>query len=179
MITFKDIGFRPIDREDLEIIRKMHNDPQILLFLGDVTLVNSTQQLAWWEHMSAGRKNLQFCICYQRPDKVIGVWRLQNFDQNNRVCEVGVDIFPAYQHKSYGAKAYRMILCYLFEHYNLHMVYLRAAAFNTKAISLYEKIGFKETGRITESIYRHGKYWDNILMCMTKDEYFLHIAKDR
>jgi RimJ/RimL family protein N-acetyltransferase len=177
MFTYKDIGFRPIECDDLELIRKMHNNSSILMFLGDVTLVSPSQQILWWENMSASRNNVQYCICSLPSEDIIGVWRLQNLDSNNRACEVGLDIFPEHQQKGFGGKSYEMIFCYLFEHYNLHTLYLRVAEFNKKARSLYKKLGFKETGRIVESIFRHGKYWDNIVMCMTCDEHFKRDAK--
>lgn len=172
MFTFEDIAFRPIDREDLELIRKMHNEISTLLQLGDVSLTSSSEQIAWWERMNNSKTDKQFCICHPNYDQVIGVWRLQHVDYNNRNCEVGLDIFPFYRRKGFGTKAYRMILCYLFEHYNMHTVYIRIGEFNEPALRLYKKIGFKETGKLIETIFRHGRYWDNILMCMTEDEYF-------
>ena len=97
--------------------------------------------------------------------------RLQNINLTHHNCEVGLDILPNYRGKGYGRKSYEMLLKFLFDHYNMHMVYLRVADFNPNAKELYEKVGFEETGRLPEYYYRHGKYWDYIIMSMTKNEY--------
>ena len=172
MIFFDKIGFRVIEKKDLDEIRREHNSERTLLNLGDPSLVTELQQISWWENISRNKNNTVFGIVSLRTKKLIGVWRLQNLDNVNRSVEVGVDIFEKYRGKGFGEKAYKMIFKYLFENYNIHTIYLRVGAFNTNAISLYKKVGFVETGKIVESIFRKGKYWDNIIMCITSEEYF-------
>lgn len=171
MFIFEDIGFRPMEWADIELVRQMHNEPTTLLQLGDPTLVSEEQQRAWFDSMSKRRSDTTYVVCRPETDQIIGAWRLQNMDQINRVCEVGVDIFPAYRRQGLGLKTYRMLLAYLFDHYNVHMVYLRVAEFNTGAIALYKKIGFRETGRLIESIFRHGRHSDNIIFCLSVADY--------
>jgi RimJ/RimL family protein N-acetyltransferase len=171
MFFFEDIAFRPMERPDIEAVRLAHNDPTTLLMMGDPSLVSSEQQADWFASMAKRGPNVTFIVFKRDGGESIGVWRLQNVDAINRVCEVGADIFPAFRRQGYGAKTYRMLLDYLFEHYNIHTVYLRTAEFNAEARSLYAKVGFRETGRLVETIFRHGRYWDNVLMCMTVTGY--------
>jgi RimJ/RimL family protein N-acetyltransferase len=168
---FQNIGFRHLELDDIESVRRMHNEPDTLLQMGDPWPVSPVQQREWFEAMSRRRSDVTFLICLAEEENPIGVWRLQEVDAVNRVCEVGVDIFPAHRRQGYGYQTYRMIMAFLFEHYNIHMIYLRTAEFNHKAQALYLKLGFRETGRLLESIFRHGRYWDNILMCLTVDQY--------
>jgi RimJ/RimL family protein N-acetyltransferase len=171
MYTYDDIAFRPMERSDIEAVRIAHNDPTTLLQMGDPTPVSPEQQAEWFAAMSKRTSNVTFMVCKRESGEPIGVWRLQNVDSINRVCEVGADIFPDFRRQGYGLKTYRMLLAYLFEHYNIHTVYLRTAEFNSHAQHLYVKLGFRETGRIVESMFRQGRYWDNLIMCMTVDEY--------
>ena len=39
------------------------------------------------------------------------------------------------------------------------------------AKKLYEKVGFRETGRLPQFYFRHGKYWDYVIMSLTKNEF--------
>ena len=64
-----------------------------------------------------------------------------------------------------------MLLDYLFNHYNMNMVYLKVADFNPNAKKLYEKVGFVNTGFFPKYFYRHGKYWNYIIMSLTKQEF--------
>jgi RimJ/RimL family protein N-acetyltransferase len=171
VFIFEDIGFRPMEWGDLELVRQMHNEPSTLLQLGDPTPVSEEQQRAWFKAMSERRSDIVFVVCRPEPNEIVGVWRLQNVDQTNRVCEVGVDIFPQYRRQGLAVKTYQMLLTYLFDHFNMHMAYLRVAEFNENAIALYEKVGFRETGRLKESIFRHGRYFDNIIFCLTAADY--------
>jgi len=169
--TCHNIGFRPLEPDDIDLVRRMHNEPDTLLHMRDPWPVSPLQQRDWFESMSRRRSDVTFMVCLVEEEQPIGVWRLQNVDAVNRVCEVGVDIFPVYRRQGYGYQTYRMILAFLFDHYNMHMIYLHTAAFNHNAQSLYLKLGFRETGRLIESIFRHGRYWDNVLMCLTVEEY--------
>jgi len=53
----------------------------------------------------------------------------------------------------------------------MNMVYLKVADFNPDAKKLYEKVGFEETVKLPQFYYRHGKYWDYVIMSQTKNEY--------
>jgi RimJ/RimL family protein N-acetyltransferase len=171
IFNYHNICFRPLEIDDIELVRRMHNEPATLLQMGDPWPVSPLQQRDWFESMSRRRSDVTFMVCLIEDEKPIGVWRLKNMDAVNRVCEVGVDIFPDYRRQGYGYQTYRMIMAFLFDHYNVHMIYLRTAAFNQNAQSLYLELGFRETGRLVESIFRHGRYWDNVLMCLTVEDY--------
>jgi RimJ/RimL family protein N-acetyltransferase len=171
VFRFQNISFRPLELGDIELVRDMHNEPDTLLQMRDPWPVSPLQQRDWFEAMNRRRSDVTFMVCLIEDETPVGVWRLQNVDAINRVCEAGVDIFPAHRRQGYGSQTYRMIMAFLFDHFNIHMIYLRTAAFNNNAQSLYVKLGFRETGRLVESIFRHGRYWDNILMCLTVDQY--------
>lgn len=171
MYIFENIGFRPIDETDLEILRINRNDSSTLLNLGSVDLISCEHQKIWWSGISKSKSQQWFCIIKENYENVIGVLRFQNIDQINKSIEIGADIFPNYRDQGYGKKAYKMALEYLFQHFNMHCVYLHVAEFNKTAIELYKRAGFVETGRIPKSIFRYGKYWDKIIMCILFDNY--------
>lgn len=171
MFIHEDIAFRPMEGRDVEVVRLAHNDPSTLLMMADPTPVSAEQQAEWFAAMSKRTSNVTFMVVKRHDEEPIGVWRLQNVDSINRVCEVGADVFPQFRRRGYGFKTYGMVLKYLFEHYNIHTVYLRTAEFNFEAQGLYRKLGFRETGRIVETIFRNGRYWDNIVMCLTAKDY--------
>lgn len=171
MYSYKDIGFRPIDESDLEKLRVFHNHNETNLFLGRAELFSSLDQIQWWRMMSVSRTNRTYCIIKDTYDNIIGVLRTNNIDHINKNCEIGIDLIPECRNKGYGYKSYKMILEYLFNHCGMYMVYLRYIAFNEKAGRLYESLGFIKTGIFPEYIFRNGKYWDYILMCMTVQQY--------
>lgn len=82
-----------------------------------------------------------------------------------------MDILPEYRNQGLATKSYEMVLGFLFNHYNMHMVYIRVGDFNQLAKRLYERVGFVETGRMPEFFFRQGKYNDYIIMSITADQY--------
>lgn len=171
MYRYEDIGFRPIDEQDFEIIRKNRNESSTLLNLGTADLVSSEQQKIWWLTISKSPYQQWHCIVKDNYESIIGVLRFQNIDHVNRTVEIGADIFPGFRGKGFGQKTYRMVLEYLFLHFNMNCVYLKVASFNMTAINLYRKVGFNETGNIPQSIFRNGEYWDNLIMAITKESW--------
>ena len=102
MYQYEDIGFRPVDEQDLEIIRKNRNESSTLLNLGTADLVSCEQQKAWWSGVSISRYQQWHCIIKDNYASMIGVLRFQNIDHVNRTVEVGADIFPEFRSKGYG-----------------------------------------------------------------------------
>ena len=172
MYIYQDIGFRPIDHEDLEALRALYNDMTTFLQLGTPDMVTSEEQVDWWKHSSEDKRNRRYCIVGGEAHRaVIGILRIRNINHVNKNCEVGLDIVPAHRGQGYGRKSYEMILEYLFKHLNMHTVYLRVIDMNRRARALYERVGFELTGKFPEFIYRNGTYRDYLLMSITRQVY--------
>lgn len=171
MYKYENIGFRPIDERDLEIMRKNRNDSSTLLNLGTTDMVSSEQQKKWWQGISVSHSQQWHCVVKDDYETIIGILRFQNIDHVNRVMEMGMDIYPEFRRKGYGYKTYLMAMEYLFLHFNINCIYLKVAAFNQITIKLNEKVGFDQTGYIPQSIFRNGKYWDTFIMTITKDSW--------
>lgn len=172
MYKYKDIAFRVIEKEDLEVLRKLHNDSSTYLNLLNIDLADEEGQIEWWKNLHKKRDDKRYVICFAgEPDKIIGRLRIQNINYAHNNCEVGLDIMPEYRGKGYGIKSYEMLLEFLFMHYNMNMVYLKVVEFNPKAKNLYQKVGFEETGYYPEYYYRCGKYWNYIIMSITRAKY--------
>ena len=178
MIKSGDIGFRAVERADIELIRHEHNDESVLLMLRDPRIITEIQQLQWWESISKNKNNTVYCIFHETPEKVIGVWKLQDLDDTNRCTEMGMDIFKEYRGKGFGLKSFYMIFKYLFESINVHTIYAKVGEYNETSLIAAQKAGYKITGRIPESLYRKGKYWDNILLAITKDEFYENLKPE-
>ena len=179
MIKFKDIGFRSVERSDVDLIRDEHNRETILLMLRDPSIVNETMQNKWFESITASKNNTVFIIFHKDPAKAIGVWKLQGLDDVNRCTELGMDIFSGYRGKGFGLKSFHMIFKYLFESLNIHTVYAKVGEYNEVSLAAAQKAGFKINGKIRESLFRRGRYWDNIVLDITLDDYKILAKKHK
>lgn len=169
MFSYQDIAFRVIEEKDLGVLKDLHNNQSTWENLFNIDFVDEESQLAWWKNLYKKQTDKRYVICSaDNPREVIGRLRIQNINYQHNNCEVGLDIIPEYRGKGYGFKSYKMLLDYLFNHYNMNMVYLKVADFNPKAKKLYEKVGFRQSGCLPKYFYRHGQYWDYIIMYIHK-----------
>lgn len=172
MYCFETIAFRVVEKEDLDVLRRLHNQQDTYLNLYNIDFADEWGQLAWWEGLHRKKDDRRFVLCFANdPGTIIGRLRIQNIHFPHNNCEIGLDILPEYRNQGLGTLSYRMVLEFVFEHLNMHMAYIRVADFNPLAKIVYDKAGFKETGRLPEYFFRHGKYHDYVIMAITASDY--------
>lgn len=178
MFWYKDIGFRPVEKRDIEEIRRLRNEPSTWIFLTDVTQINSEMQEKWFEGMSKSKDKAYFSIFKEKKDfpisyegDFLGIIRMDQIDQNNRSIRVGCDIVPSERGKGYGTKAFEAILKFCFDHMGMHRLWLCTLENNEVAKKLYKNSGLKEEGRHRQAIWRDGRWHDLIIMSILEDEY--------
>ena len=113
-----------------------------------------------------------FAIHLKDKEVPIGVVSLMNISEANSSAELSVIVGdPDDRHRGYGAEAMSMLLDYSFEKLGLNRVGLSVFAFNEDAISTYEKLGFREEGRLRGALKRDGAFHDAILMSILESEW--------
>jgi len=171
MIRYLDLGFRAVERNDIELIRKEHNDESVLLMLKDPFIVTETNQEEWFLNITKNKFNTVYCIFKDNPENVIGVWKLQGLDVTNRNTEMGLEIFGKFRGKGYSLNCFRMIFKYLFETLNIHTLHAKIGEFNEASLKTAQRAGFRITGKIPESLFRNGKYYDDIVLAITLKDF--------
>ena len=178
MFYHKDIGFRPVEKCDLELIRKLRNHPSTYLYLTDVTQINPDMQDRWFESISKAKDKAYFSIFKEEKDfpvsyegEFLGLIRTDQLDYINRSIRVGCDIVPEQRGKGYGTKAFEMILKFHFDHMGMHRIWLLTLENNEIARRLYKNARLKEEGLFREAIWRDGKWHNLVVMSILEDEY--------
>jgi len=104
----------------------------------------------------------------------IGIIALDDSGSNHRhhrESDLGIDIAGAYQGQGYGSEAIAWALHWAFQTAGLHRVALGAFSYNTRAVKLYQHLGFLVEGRRREAIWYEGGWHDGILMSMLEHEW--------
>jgi len=175
MIRYESIGFRSVERKDIDQIRKEHNDGSVLLMLKDPFIVTETNQEEWFKNITGNKHNTVYCIFKDDPDEVIGVWKLQGLDMTNRNTEMGMEIFSNHRGKGFSLNCFRMIFKYVFETLNIHTLHAKIGEFNEASLKTAQRAGFRITGKIPESLFRNGRYYDDIILAITFSDYMENI----
>ena len=90
----------------------------------------------------------------------------------NRSGEIGIVIGEAeYRGRGIGTEAIRVSQDFVFNRLNLNRLHIKVHFYNTRAYNCYIKSGFKEEGRMRQSFFIHGTYFDTIILSMLKSEF--------
>ena len=73
--------------------------------------------------------------------------------------------------KGYGTEATQMMLDHAFGTLGLHRIALYVFEFNERAIRAYKRCGFVVEGRSRESIWRDGRWWDEVTMSVLHSDW--------
>jgi len=162
----------PFDVSDTEIHSKwakwMNDGAVSDTFGGNSTMVTLTSAKKTIEELYGHR----FVIVLHDGDVLIGQISLHDIDHLNRHAFFGIMIGEEeHRNKGYGTEAIRLLLDYGFNTLNLHNIMLSVNADNHAGIACYKKLGFKESGRWREWVFKNGKYVDNIYMDMLAREF--------
>ncbi|GAM83690.1 hypothetical protein ANO11243_016790 [Dothideomycetidae sp. 11243] len=90
---------------------------------------------------------------------------------HHRCADYGISIDSAYQGRGYGAEATRWCLNWAFKYANLNRVELGAFEYNPGAVRLYERLGFVLEGRKRKRFWYDGRYWDDLLYGMLREDW--------
>ena len=113
-----------------------------------------------------------FAVHLEGEDEPVGVVSLTNINETNASADLSVILGATEDRdRGTGTEAIRILLRYAFEDSGLNRVGLSVFEFNEPAIHTYEKLGFKNEGRLRQAIRRDDDFHDAILMSILAHEW--------
>jgi RimJ/RimL family protein N-acetyltransferase len=105
-------------------------------------------------------------------ERLIGVTGLHKIDSRNRHAALGIVVGEkGAWGKGFGTEATRLLVRHAFDTLNLNRVWLHVYEYNTRAVRVYEKVGFRTEGRLRQDTFRDGRYWDTLVMGVLHEEW--------
>ena len=170
------VRLRPIERENLSRYRELSGSVGLNLLAGGLGVSESLDKLQ--RRFDAGEfdiTNRYICLAIKAEGGVlIGDLALKNEENMpSRAASFGISIGdPDYVGSGYGAKASTLFLSYALGVMGYHKVNLDFWEYNTRAQALYEQLGFVHEGRRRENHWSRGRFWDDVLMGITAEEWW-------
>jgi RimJ/RimL family protein N-acetyltransferase len=174
MLKGEMVTLRAVEKEDQESLWRFWNDLEVeLAGGGDPPLPVSLERLRARferEEREGTRDKTDFMI--EVDSASIGHCGLFHADVAALRCELGIAIGEKYYWgRGYGREAVRLLLDYAFWIRNFRRVWLEVHAANERAIRAYRACGFVEEGRMREHVWLAGRYVDNVIMGVMRDEW--------
>ena len=118
----------------------------------------------WVESARKAADHLNLAIERLDEPGAIGFCDLMKIEAPTRTAMLGIWIGRPWWSQGYGTDAVRTLCRFGFDHVNLHRITLEVNADNEQAIRAYEKVGFREEGRLREAMFVHGARMDTVVM---------------
>ena len=126
----------------------------------------------WFQADLRNEKSRMFAVRTQIDDTFIGTCGIIGMNMFTRCAEIGINIaHPDYRGRGYGREIMLLTMRYGFEQLNLNRINLRVMGFNTRAIRLYERLGFKHEVTERELLFHDGNYFDQLRMGILRTEW--------
>jgi RimJ/RimL family protein N-acetyltransferase len=168
---------RPVEDDDHEWLVALHNDPVVLRNLTHPQPITLGHHYAWWEKTKHDHRQLR--LVFEADGRRVGFAKFYDIDQANRCCTLGGDIHELYRGQGYAKHMWALMLDRCFDGMQLHRVGLTTAEFNEVAQRVYRKLGFREEGRLTQSLLRDGVFYDQVMMFMLREDWQQEASHDR
>lgn len=168
------VRLRPLERDDLPRYAELFSDPEVNLSYGGLGVPDSLSKLQ--RRYDAGEfdtTDLRLHLVIEAEGEVIGQVYLEN-DENlpSRAAIFGILIGAGHLDRGYGTEASVVLLNYAFGILGYHKINLDLFEYNARAQAMYEKLGFVHEGRRRENHWSRGRFWDDILMGITAEEWW-------
>ena len=166
---YGNVKLRPIERNDLELLRGWRNNKENTRYLRQIGQISSDMQLGWYEKYLSTNDELGFCIeeC-DELNRMVGSVFL--YDIHDNQAEFGRFLIGdnAAHGRKIGFNACYGVLQIGFKILQLKNIVLRCYEKNFSAMNIYKQVGFEEVSK--HLVINHGGLPDGI-ECVMKIEH--------
>lgn len=169
----KKVYLRPVLREDISRFLQWINDGDVRCYLENYLPVFEKEEEEWFDNLSRNKgSHIVFAVVDAETHKLIGNMGLAQINWKDRTAVSEAMIGDSnYWGKGYGTEAKMILLNYAFNTLNLRKICASVIAFNERSYKYQLKCGYIKEGVKRKQCYHEGKYWDEILMAVFKENW--------
>jgi len=167
------IYLRALELDDYKVSIQWRNDDEISNLVGGPKYyVSSEREKEWVRNAIFDNSKIVLAICLKDSNKYIGNIMLQDIDYVNRSGHVPVLIGDKTEwNKGYATEARMLMLHYAFYHKGLERIVAYVLEDNISSLKMHEKCGYKVEGVLRRSVYKNGKFHNQVVLSILRDEF--------
>lgn len=172
-IRGRTVELRAIEEEDLPLLHKWGNDPDLWALLGGWHFPTSMAQTkAWFQAQQSDKLNQRFAIDVPGVG-LVGTANLVDIDWKNNHAFHGMMLGEtAERGKGIGVDTIMSLMRYAFDELHLARLDGSMIEYNEASVRAYcGKCGWKQEGRQRNWYFRQGRYWDRLIVGVTREDY--------
>jgi len=159
--------------ENLERFRSWYADPEIARLARYQEAPMRQEEIErFFAARVVGPDAMAMAIHERSSDRLVGTCAFSQLDGDNgsALYHITIGEKDAWGH-GFGSEATQLMLDHAFGVLGLHRIALFVFEFNERAIRAYRRCGFVVEGRSRESIFRDGRWWDEIAMSVLESDW--------
>jgi RimJ/RimL family protein N-acetyltransferase len=159
--------------ENVSAFQRWYSDPEIARLARYQDAPMRTDEIdRFFQLRALGHESLTMAIHERETGRLIGSCAFSQLDGENgsAMYHITIGEKDAWG-RGHGTEATRLMLEHAFRTLGLHRVGLTVFEFNERAIRAYRRCGFIVEGRARESIWRDGRWWDELAMSVLASEW--------
>lgn len=176
------IYLRGFEEEDYININKWRHDPHIQdLVSASFKYVPKPMEKEWVrQKMMHNTHDIYLAICLIENDEMIGYYSINNINYINRSAEGGgIIIDKKYQDGIVRHEVGILARELVFDHLNLNRYEGKCLIEHTSSRIMMEATGYKLEGIRKEAVYKNGKYHDQCVYSLLRNDYYEWREMDR
>lgn len=167
------VCLRAIEPADLSLLLRWSNDPDLQTLLGGWHFPSSNLHMEkWLQRIQTDNDNQRFAI-ETKSHGLIGTANLLNINWKDRNAFTGLLLGEQeIRGQGYGTDTIMAIMRYAFDELGLERLDTTIIEYNQASLHTYlVKCGWKEEGRKQNFYWRKGRFWDQVITGITRDQY--------
>mgnify|MGYP001051366398 CR=1 FL=1 len=174
------VYLRALEPDDYKVTVKWRNDDEMWSMVGGPKyFVSSEYEKQWILNAINNTNEIRLGICLKEKEELIGLCSLTEIDWANRNAQSSSMIGEKkYRGKGYGTEARLLLLQYAFYERGFERIWAKILEKNIGSIKMVEKCGYKKEGILRNSVLKNGKFQNQIVMSILRDEFDI-IAKEK
>ncbi|MET9078430.1 GNAT family protein [Streptomyces sp. NPDC004232] len=171
--TGERVRLRGIEPDDWTAFMRFAADEERL---GDVLRPPRSAEgyRAWAREQAAATSDgdcFQLAIEAVETGAIVGAVGSHVADSRAGWFEYGVTIGTDHRRKGYAVEAVVLLLRFMFAERRYHRCQARIFAHNEASLTLHQRLGFTEEGRLRDHLFAAGRHHDLVMMGMLADEF--------
>lgn len=167
---------RPFEDRDLDAFHAMRSNAEHTRHVPydpasreDVAKV--LEQRKEWTALAERDSAITLAAVERQSDRFVGDMLLFHFDPTHRSAELGFAFDNPCHGKGYATEASRALVTWAFREAGLHRIHARCDAPNVASVRVLQKLGFRQEGRLVQSVSVEGAWEDTLLFGLLASEW--------
>jgi RimJ/RimL family protein N-acetyltransferase len=175
MINGKLVDLRPVEAEDLEFLRSLHNDPAVAMSVVDwAPPVSAMQHQRWFDGLATAtdRSSLRLTVVERATSEPVGLTGLWGINHRDGIGWSGIKMSPESGGRGLATDAVMATMAWAFGVAELRRLEGSMLDFNRASHALYvSRCGWVVEGRERQKVLRGGRYCDLVRVAILRSEF--------